>query len=155
MEIRNKFNSEIIVSEDGDIRTLAEKNKANLRGANLSEANLRGANLSEANLWGAKIAFYQFPSIRFLSSMELGELSDALSLELMRRDAYAHPHPERFDDWAKGGDCPYQNEERFWYFDLKREIWSPGFPQMIDRNLILAICKEKGWGIRDYLKGAE
>jgi len=63
----------------------------------------------------------------------------------MRRDAYAHPHPERFDVWANGGDCPYQNEDRFWLFELKRELWRRGKPKMTDRDLIVAICKEKEW----------
>jgi hypothetical protein len=124
--------------------------EANLYGANLSRANLYGANLSranlsEANLSEAKIKFILFPSIRTIASINLGNLSDSLSLELMRRDAAAHPYPERFDVWARGGECPYQNEERFWLFDLKREVWKKGKPKMTDVELIRAICAEKGW----------
>jgi len=73
----------------------------------------------------------------------------------MRRDAYAHPHPEKFDEWAKGGDCPYQNEERFWLFNEDAELWKPGLPQMADRDLIVAICKENGWGIKGVLECAK
>jgi len=135
----------------------ADLSEANLIGANLSwadlnEANLSGANLNGADLRRAKIEFYLFPSIRLLSTMPLDGLSDKLTLELMRRDAYAHPYPERFDEWAKGGDCPYQCEETFWQFTVKRELWHRGNPHMADRDLILAICKEKGWGIRGHLE---
>jgi hypothetical protein len=87
----------------------------------------------------------RFPTIKTLASIDLGKLSDVLSLELMRRDAAAHPFSERFEVWAKGGDCPYQNEERFWIFNLKREVWEKGKPKMTDVELIKAICAEKGW----------
>jgi hypothetical protein len=123
-----------------------------LIGANLMGANLIGANLTRASLMGAKIHFPKFPSIRLLSSITLGQLSDKLTLELMRRDAYAHPKPEKFDKWAKGGPCPYQGEEYFWNFSLNPNIWRKGKPQMIDRDLIVAICKEKNWGINKYLR---
>ena len=121
--------------------------RADLSGANLSGAYLSGADLYRADLYGAKIKFSKFPTIRLLSSISLGSLSSSLSLELMRRDAYAHPYPERFDDWAKGGRCPYQKEERFWSFDLRKKDWKPGNPEMTDVELILAICAEKGWEI--------
>ena len=124
---------------------------ANLDGANLDGASLYGANLDGANLDGAKIEFHLFPSIRLLSLIYLGTLSDKLTLELMRRDAYGHPHPELFDEWEKGGSCPYQNEERFWQFEERRGVWRKGKPQMTDRDLIVAICKEKGWKIRGHL----
>jgi hypothetical protein len=132
----------------------ADLTGANLYGANLTRADLAGANLTGANLTGAdlagaKIEFNKFPSIKTLSSINLGKLSDKLSLELMRRDAAAHPYPERFDTWAKGGDCPYQNEERFWLFDLGPKIWKRGKPKMSDVELINAICKEKGWKIKN------
>jgi len=79
----------------------------------------------------------------------LGSLSPKLSTELMRRDVYSHPYPERFDEWAKGGPCPYQKEERFWMFDLRKEDWKPGKPEMSDVELIRAICAEKNWEIED------
>ena len=69
----------------------------------------------------------------------------------MRRDAYAHPYPEKFTEWEKGGKCPYQNEERFWLFNERKGVWRRGKPQMTDRNLITAICKEKGWKIKGHL----
>jgi len=130
----------------------ADLSGADLREANLSAADLYKADLSGAYLIGAKIIFTYWPSITLLSSMPLGDLSDELTLELMRRDAYAHPYPEKFDEWALGENCPYQNEETFWQFTVKRELWHRGNPQMADRDLILAICKEKGWGIRGHLE---
>ena len=96
--------------------------------------------------------FQQFPSITLLSSINLGEISDKLALELMRRDAEAHPYPELFNEWAAGGTCPYQNEERFWKFKERREVWKPGKPQMKGSDLIIEICKEKGWKIKGYLE---
>jgi hypothetical protein len=71
----------------------------------------------------------------------------------MRRDAYGHPYPEKFNEWVKDGGCPYQNEERFWLFEERRDLWRPGKPEMEDRDLILALCKEKGFGIKGHLKG--
>ena len=139
----------------------ADLSKADLYGANLSgadlseaylsEADLSGANLSGANLDGANLEFFRFPSIRLISSIQLSLISNNLALELMRRDVDGHPYPEKFDEWAKGGDCPYQNEERFWLFNEKREAWKPGKPQMSDKDLIIALCKEKGWKIRNYI----
>ena len=131
---------------------------ANLRGADLWDANLRGADLWDANLrgadlWGAKnFRFKRFPTITILSSFYLRELPDNLTLELMRRDAYAHPYPERFDEWANGGPCPYQNEDYFWRFAVKKELWCKGKPQMVDRDLIVEICKTRGWGIEGFLE---
>jgi hypothetical protein len=83
----------------------------------------------------------------------LEELTDKLTIELMRRDAFGHPKPEKFDEWSKGGDCPYTtNEERLWSFAENRELWKKGDPTMRDSDLIIAICREKGWGIENYLK---
>ena len=130
---------------------------ANLSGADLSRAYLYGADLSRANLSGAnlyrtKIEFIKLPSIKMLASFDIGSLSDSLTLELMRRDAWAHPKPELFDAWANGGSCPYQNEDRFWLFELKKELWKPGPPEMRDSDLILAICREKRWKVKGYIE---
>ena len=131
---------------------------ANLSGAylyraNLSGANLLGANLSGAYLSGAKIHFTNFPSITMLSSYSLKELSDELTIELMKRDAWAHPKPELFIEWAKGGECPYnENINYFWHFNYKPELYTPGPPTMRDSDLIIAICKDKGWKIDNYLE---
>ncbi len=123
---------------------------ANLSRADLSGANLGGANLSEADLRGAEIEFYLFPSIRLLSSIFLNNLPDELTTELMRRDAWGHPYPKQFNQWANGGECPYQHEERLWQFREKRELWKSGPPKMSDRDLVVAICKSQGWKIRGH-----
>jgi len=128
----------------------ADLSRADLSKVDLSGANLSGADLSGVNLCGANLEFSWFPSIRLISSIQLGLISKNLALELMRRDADGHPYPEKFDEWAKGGDCPYQNEERFWLFNEERKGWKPGKPQMSDKDLIIALCKEKGWKIRNY-----
>ena len=176
-QIKNRWIANVICEGEESIKELAQKNKANLggadlgeanlrradlreadlrganlRGANLREANLWGANLREANLWGVNLEFYQFPSIRLISSIRLYGLSDNLQVELMRRDAFGHPHPKKFDQWAKDGKCPYDDVERFWLFEPKRELWSPGLPQMTDRDLIIEICKNQNWKIKGYLK---
>jgi hypothetical protein len=130
----------------------ADLREADLRGADLREADLRGADLGGAYLEGAKIEFIMLPSIKMLSSFDLGMLSDVLTLELMRRDAWGHPNPQLFDEWAKGGPCPYQNEDRFWLFEIKKELWKPGPPEMRDSDLILAICREKGWKVKGYIE---
>jgi len=136
---------------DTNLRDANLKN-ANLRDADLKNADLRNADLRSANLRNARIKFPKFPSIGTLSSIYLYELPDELTLELMRRDATAHPYPERFSEWAEGGRCPYQAEEYFWDFEQKRHIWKEGKPKMKDVDLIFAICKAKGWQIRGYLE---
>ena len=175
-QIKRWNDGKIICEGESDIKTLAENNtadlfRANLSGANLSGADLSRADLSEANLSGAdlsgadlswadlsgakNIEFYLLPSIRILSSIQLNDLPDNLQTELMRRDAAGHPHPEKFDEWANhvhNGNCPYENEERFWLFEPKKTCWIPGSPTMSDVDLIIAICKSQGWKIRGYLK---
>jgi len=233
MQIKNRWDGNVICEGEESIKKLAEKNKANLSGANLagadlswanlSRANLSRANLSEANLSGAyfsgadlsganlswanlsranlsranlseadlswanlswanlsradlsgayfsganlseadlswadlsrakNIEFYNLSFLATLAKINLYNLPDDLQLELMRRDAQSHPHPELFDEWVKTGKCPYQNEERFWLFEPKPELWKPGKPEISDYQLILEICKSQGWKIRNYLK---
>jgi len=152
MEIRNRYTNKVMAI-GRNIKTIIEINKADLREADLMGADLTGIMaILNGKLPLATVYFHQFPSIRLLSSIVLHNLSDSLMLELMRRDAYAHPKPELFNEWIKIGKCPYKNEERFWLFEPKREIWQPGLPQMTDRDLIIEICKNQGWKIRGYLE---
>ena len=146
MKIKNRWNGKVICEGEESIKELGEENKSNLGGADLSGAYLGGANLR-----GAKIEFHQFPSIGLISSIRLNNLPDNLQVELMRRDAFGHPHPEKFDNWAKDGNCPYDDVERFWLFEPNRNLWSSGLPQMADRDLIIEICKSQGWKIKGYL----
>jgi hypothetical protein len=138
MQIKNRESGKIICEGDFTLKELAQNNRANLSRANLSRAN--------------NIEFYNLPSLRTLSSISLHNLPDNLQLELMRRDAQAHPHPELFDSWVKTKKCPYENEERFWLFDPKPELWKAGKPEMSDFDLIIALVKTQGWKIRNYLK---
>jgi len=130
----------------------ADLREADLRGANLREADLRGANLRGADLREAKIEFYNFPNLSIFTQFILFNLTDELKLELMRRDAEAHPHPERFEKWAKGEDCPYQNEDRWFHFEVDRKLYKPGKPRMKTSDLILELCKCLGFKIRGYLE---
>ena len=161
--ILNRFNGKVICEGKESIRELAEENKADLSWANLSGAYLSGADLSGAYLSGAylsganlsrakNIEFYYLPSLGTLSKISLFNLSDALQIELMRRDAQAHPHPELFDEWVSSGKCPYQNEERFWLFEPNPKLWKSGKPKMTDFQLILEICRSQGWRVRGYLE---
>jgi len=60
-QIKNRYTGEIIVEMEAEtLREVIEKNKANLRGADLRGANLLGADLwgadlRGANLWGADL----------------------------------------------------------------------------------------------------
>lgn len=136
--------------QNADLRD-ANLRGANLRYADLRYANLRNANLQFADLRGAKIKFIKFPSLLFFTQFELYNLPDYLLLELMRRDADAHPNPERFTIWSEGGPCPYKNEDRYFLFEPKRKIYKPGPPEMKTSDLILELCKVFGWKIKGYL----
>jgi hypothetical protein len=119
-----------------------------LTGSNLTNANLTNANLSKAHLNNVKITFNKFPSIKFFTNINLGVLSDKLTLELMRRDYVSHPYPELFEVWKNGGKCPYDGlVKRYWIFESNLELWDKEKPTMNDIELISAICKEKGWKI--------
>ncbi len=170
MKIRNRYTGEVIFEDDAKtiretvenaIKQKSDLRRSDLRGSDLSGSNLRGSDLRGSNLsWSdlrgsdlswSKIEFFNFPSIRTISAIRLHDLPDNLTIELMRRDALAHPHPELFDEWAKDGKCPYENVEAFWLFEPKKILWSPGLPTMADRDLILELCRFQGWYIRNYL----
>ena len=125
---------------------------SDLSWSDLSRINLSWSDLSGSILSGSNLEFWQFPSIRLLSSLQLKNISNETILELMRLDADAHPNPQAFDIWSNGGPCPYQNEERWWYLPTKRGIWKPGKPTMKLSDLIIQICKEEKWGIKGYLE---
>jgi len=122
---------------------------ANLSGANLSGANLSGANLSYANLSYASLSradLYgaHLPSPTSLLLASWGELSEKLTADLMVFDSLAHPDPEAFTRWAKGGPCPYEgvNIQRAANFKEKKELWGKGEPDTI-YNLMVRVLKEK------------
>ena len=117
---------------------LANLRKANLRLANLRDAvlcraDLRGAvlcraDLRRANLRGSKVYGVRWPAPTAVLLAEWGELSDDLTRDLMRFDAWCHPDPSRFDAWANGGPCPYDDVrvQRVANFTERKELWTPG-----------------------------
>jgi len=118
---------------DGDGGERADLQRADLRWANLQGANLQGADLQRADL----------PPPTMLLLATWGNVSDKLCLELMRYDASNHPNPMRFDEWANGGDCPYQKGfQRCANFQEVRELWKPGKSKSA-RELVLMLFKEK------------
>jgi len=61
----------------------------------------------------------------------------------MRYDATNHPDPKKFNEWAKGGSCPYMKGfQRSANFNEKRVLWKPGKAKSA-RELILMLFKEK------------
>ena len=121
----------------------ANLSSADLRYANLSSANLRYANLSSANLSSADLSSanlrYADLSSAYLSSADLpaptmvllanwGNLSDELTIELMRYDAYNHADPYSFDEWKATDRCPFGNTkyQRAANFIEQRGLW-PGW----------------------------
>lgn len=127
----------------------ANLSHANLYGANMSRANLSRANLSCANLHGAVLSGADLSDARFsyvllMSSIQWGYVSNKLCLEMMRRDALI-TGVEAMSKWAKGGSCPFLSvsEARAYHFNEDRKLWRKGKPQMTDRELWVALCKEK------------
>jgi len=132
----------------------ADLSEVNLSEANLREAYLRGANLRRANLNGADLwktnlnevdlreANY---SISIMNQIDWDELSDELTLELMRHDAEICGS-KAMTNWVKGGKCPFStgNIQRLFYFNEKKELWKPGKPRLHNMELWKALCKEKG-----------
>ena len=102
----------------------------------------------ESCSFGKFCSFNYFPIMILRASLNI--VSDTLTLELMRRDAWSHPDPELFNKWKENGSCPYSSNsvERLHFFQEKRELWIPGKPEMKDSELIIAICKEKNWKIK-------
>ena len=116
----------------------------NLRRANLSEANLNGADLWKTNLNEVDLREANY-SISIMNQIDWDELSDELTLELMRHDAEICGS-KAMTNWVKGGKCPFStgNIQRLFYFNEKKELWKPGKPRLHNMELWKALCKEKG-----------
>jgi uncharacterized protein YjbI with pentapeptide repeats len=122
---------------------------ANLRGADLRGADLTGANLSRANLCGADLCGADLRECRFdllgILRIEMGTLSDSLTLELMKQDAQ-HCGTKAMDIWEKGGACPFEGtKERPFLFDESPDLWPIGRknrPKMNISELWTAVAKE-------------
>ena len=124
--------------------------EANLSGADLRDADLRGArfigaNLSDLYLWGADLRGALLPSPTVLLLCHWGTCPDGLTTELMRYDAANHPDPDRFDEWANGGSCPYDDVlwDRAARFIQNPRLWSPG-PAKSALWLVERLFEEKG-----------
>jgi hypothetical protein len=132
-----------------DLRS-ANLSSANLSYANLSYADLRSAHLSyadlrSADLSSANLRYADLPSPTMLLLASWYQVSAKLTLKLMRYDAANHPEPTKFDEWAKGGDCPYADVkwQRCATFQENRELWKPGKATKSALELVLMLFKEK------------
>ena len=121
----------------------ANLSRANLAGADLAGANLSRANLAGANLAGANLAGATYNPFAFVVQINMGIVSDKLTLELMRQDALICGE-DKMTEWAKGGDCPFSgiNQMRAFIFQEKRELWKKGRPQMNLMQIFEMYCKE-------------
>jgi len=142
--IKHRAFSEWNGGERADLRG-ADLSGADLSGADLRWAYLRWAYLRGADLRGADLRRADLPPVTQLLLCCWGTVSDELCLELMRYDASNHPHPEKFDEWAKGGKCPYDNEQfqRCANFQEKRELWKAGKSKSA-YELVIMLFKETG-----------
>jgi len=97
--------------------------RADLRDSSFIGADLRGAYMHDADLRGAGYSVVQ------IMMASWGELSDDLTVELMRLDASALPNGEALmNDWTNGGSCPLRmgGKDRVVLFKEKKRLWSPG-----------------------------
>jgi len=72
------------------------------------------------------------------------EVNDELTLLLMRLDAQNHPQPEKFDEWVRDGNCPYNGFkiQRIVNFREKKGIWSSG-PTITCYKAMKLLIREK------------
>ena len=157
IEIKRWDNEKIIIAGKYEsIRDCLEKNRyanlssADLRRADLSHADLSHANLSHANLSSADLRHTNLShanlssAVNFFHSANLGELSDKLTLELMRWDATICGG-KLMDKWIKDGACPFGENmlfPRLFWFAEKKSLWKKGKPQMTLRQVYEAILDE-------------
>jgi len=164
LQIKSRWNSEKILyqGEAESFKVLIEaavKSGANLRGADLQSADLRSADLQSADLYGANLRYANLRGADLrgadLQSADLpaptmvllatwGELSPKLTTELMKYDAFFHPNPKAFAEWAKDGSCPYSNVkvQRAANFLENKKLWKKGTPKS-GYALMVAVLREK------------
>ena len=108
------------------------------------------ADLQKADLQGAKVHNIRWPSPAMVLLAEWGQLSDDLTLDLMRLDAWGHPDPKAFDHWVEGGPCPYDgvDVQRVASFKERKGCWSPGPPKKLYTLMrrVLEECCDYGEG---------
>ena len=130
--------------ERADLRS-ADLRYANLSSANLSSADLSSADLRSANLRSADLSYADLPSPTMLLLAAWYSVSAELTLKLMRYDAANHPEPDKFDEWAKGGNCPYADVkwQRCANFQENIELWKPGKTTKSALELVMMLFAEK------------
>jgi hypothetical protein len=118
---------------------------ADLYGANLYGADLCGANLYSANLYGANLYGADLPSPSIVLVASWGEVTDALTTDLMNYDASCHPDPDLFTKWSQGGSCPYTSVkiERACWFKEKKHLYNPQAPLCRPYDLMMRLLTEK------------
>ena len=123
----------------------ADLRGANLYGADLCGANLCGANLRRAYLWGANLYGANLPSPSIVLVASWGEVTDALTTDLMNYDASCHPDPDLFTKWSQGGSCPYTSVkiERACWFKEKKHLYNPQAPLCRPYDLMMRLLTEK------------
>ena len=114
-------------------------------GADLSGANLFGANLYGADLCGADLCGADLPSPSIVLVASWGEVTDALTTDLMNYDASCHPDPDLFTKWSQGGSCPYTSVkiERACWFKEKKHLYNPQAPLCRPYDLMMRLLTEK------------
>jgi len=123
----------------------ADLSYADLRSANLSSANLSSADLRYADLSSADLSLANLPAPTMLLLAAWEMVSAELTLKLMRYDAANHPEPSKFDEWAKGGNCPYADVkwQRCANFQENRKLWKPGETTESALELVMMLFAEK------------
>ena len=113
--------------------------------ADLSYADLRSANLRSADLCSADLRSADLPAPTMLLLAAWYSVSAELTLKLMRYDAANHPEPDKFDEWAKGGNCPYADVkwQRCANFQENIELWKPGKTIKSALELVMMLFAEK------------
>jgi len=131
----------------------ADLRYANLRSADLSYADLRYADLRSADLRSADLRYADLrsadlPSPGVVLLSDWGSLANESVAALMRLDASAHPDPEAFDRWARGGSCPYSGVkvQRAANFNENKDLWIPGPPPTLWEAMCMVLDEKcPGW----------
>jgi len=112
-------------------------------GANLQGADLRDANVRNAMFFGADLRGARLPAPAKMLQAKWGLVSYGLCADLMEYDAYCHGDRKAFDEWAKGGPCPYRDGQvraaNFWE---NRELWGKG-KLCSPYDLLVRVLREK------------
>ena len=131
-------------SLDGASLNRASLNRASLNGASFDGASLDGASLNRASLNRASLNRASLNRASFYHNINLGKLSDNLTLELMRWDATICGE-KLMTEWAENGDCPFSKNKlypRLFWFQENKGLWKPGDPKLTLRQVYEAILDE-------------